>query len=145
MLLIPGLDGQNIDFKERAWISITQADEKITVRKSYLYLYLLLLAVTALSCGHKSGDFDSSSGTATLEWTAPTMNSDGSALTDLAGFRVYYGTSSGSYPHSIDVGKVTTYPVPDLPRSVRYFFVVTAYNQVGVESDPSNEGSKMID
>ena len=138
------MDGQNIDIKERALISISQADEKIMVKKRCSYLFLLLLAVTALSCGRTSGDFDGSFGTATLEWTAPVTNSDGSALTDLAGFRVYYGTSSGSYPQSIDVGKVTTYPVPDLPRSVRYFFVVTAYNQVGVESDPSNECSRMI-
>ncbi len=101
------------------------------------------MVVAALSCGHKSGD-ESSSGTATLDWTAPVKNSDGSVLTDLAGYRVYYGTSSGSYPQSIDVGNVTTCQVRDLPGGSTYYFVVTAYNLAGAESEPSNEGSKEI-
>jgi hypothetical protein len=111
------------------------------VKKSLLYLFLLFMAVTALSCGHSSGG---GGGTATLDWTAPTTNSDGSALTDLAGYKVYYGTASGSHPQSIDVGNVATYEVTNLPNGFTYYFVVTAYNQSGVESDPSNEGSKAI-
>ena len=101
------------------------------------------MAVAALSCCHSSGG-NRPSGTATLYWTAPTKNSDGSALTDLAGYKVYYGTASGSYSQSIDVGKVTTYEVTNLPNGFTYYFVVTAYNQAGVESGPSNERKKAI-
>jgi hypothetical protein len=127
-----------------ALISISQAEEEIMVKKICLYLLLLLLVFVALSCNRKSGELDTSSGSATLEWTAPTTNSDGSALTDLAGFKIYYGNSSGSYPQNIDVEKATTYQVTGLPRGVKYFFVVRAYNQSGVESDQSNEVRRMI-
>jgi fibronectin type 3 domain-containing protein len=83
-------------------------------------------------------------GTATLAWTAPETNTDGSLLTDLAGFKVHYGTTSGYHPQTIDVGAVTTYQVANLSAGATYYFVVTAYNQAGVESDPSSEVSKMI-
>ena len=33
------------------------------------------------------------SGSATLDWTPVTQNTDGTVLTDLAGYKVYYGTS----------------------------------------------------
>jgi fibronectin type 3 domain-containing protein len=112
------------------------------VKKSCLYFFLMLVSVAALSCGHSSDS--SPSGTATLDWRAPTTNIDGSALIDLAGYRVHYGTSSGSYSQSIDVGKVTTYEVTNLSGGFTYYFVVTAYNQAGVESEPSSEGSKAI-
>ena len=42
-------------------------------------------------------------GSATLSWVPPTQNSDGSPLTNLASYRVYYGTSSGTYPNSMTV------------------------------------------
>lgn len=114
------------------------------VKKSFLYLFLLLMVIAALSCCHNSGGGNSPSGTATLGWTATTTNSDGSALTNLAGYKVYYGTASGSYPRSIDVGNVTTYEVTNLPIGFTYYFVVKSYNQAGVESEPSNEASKAI-
>lgn len=80
-------------------------------------------------------------GTATLSWTAPTTNTDGTPLTNLAGFKVYYGTSPGSYGAPINVGNVTSYPVTGL-GSGTYYFAVTAYDASGSESGFSNEGSK---
>jgi hypothetical protein len=77
----------------------------------------------------------------TLNWTAPTTNVDGTPLTDLAGYKVYYGTSSGYYPNSIPLGKVTTYTFNNL-ASGTYYFVATAFNAAGVESVTSNEVSK---
>jgi hypothetical protein len=75
-------------------------------------------------------------GSVTLSWTAPTQNSDGSTLTDLAGYKIYYGTSAGSYPHkiSIDTSGTTTYVVDNLAPDT-YFFVATAVNSKGMESD----------
>lgn len=113
-------------------------------KKIILYLFVLFTAVAAVSCGHDSGSVNSLSGTATLEWTAPTENSDGSALTDLAGYKVHYGASSGSYSQTIEAGNVTTYQVTGLPEGFTYYFVVTAYNQARVEGEPSNEASKTI-
>jgi uncharacterized protein YjdB len=82
-------------------------------------------------------------GNATLAWSAPATNVDGSTLTDLAGYKIYYGTSPGSYTKVIDVGNVTTSVVNNLAPGT-YYFTVTAYNIYGVESSYSNEASKVI-
>ncbi len=84
-------------------------------------------------------------GTATLSWTPPTRRTDGSALTNLAGYRAYWGTSRGSYPNSaqIDNPGVTTYVVEDLTPGT-WYFVVTAIDSNGRESPESNSASKTI-
>jgi len=77
------------------------------------------------------------SGTATLSWSpSPGPN--------LAGYRVHFGTASGVYGWSIDVGNVSTYQVTGLARGFTYFFTLTAYNTGGHESGFSNEASKSI-
>src|SRR3990172_13172687 len=53
------------------------------------------------------------SGQAVLTWTPPTTNADGTPLTDLAGYKVYYGTASGNYSTVIDAANVTSYTVPN--------------------------------
>jgi len=79
-----------------------------------------------------------------LTWVAPTKNLDGTDLTDLAGYKVYYGTSSGNYTTPIDVGNVITYGVKTLSAGTTYYFTVTAYNTIGNESDYATEVSKTI-
>ena len=69
-----------------------------------------------------------------LSWDAPSTNEDGTPLTDLAGYKIYYGTASGNYTQNIDVGNVTTYPVTNLTDGLTYYFVVTAYNTPRNES-----------
>jgi hypothetical protein len=80
-------------------------------------------------------------GDAALTWDAPTTNVDGSPLTDLAGYKVYYGTTSGNYSTSIDVGNQTTYTVTGLGTGT-FYFAITAYDTSGYESGYSNVGSK---
>lgn len=89
-------------------------------------------------------------GEATLSWTAPTQNTDGSALTDLAGYTIYGGTVAGG-PYgdvsiSISNPSTTTFVVSNLTEGTTYFFVVTAFNSASPvqESDLSNEASKFI-
>jgi hypothetical protein len=76
---------------------------------------------------------------ALLIWVPPTENSDGSPLTDLAGYKVYWGTSQGPYPNSIalSLSGLASYRVENL-ASDTYYFVITAFNSVGVESGFSN-------
>jgi hypothetical protein len=76
-----------------------------------------------------------STGTATLDWTPPTENSDGSSLTNLAGYTVYYGTSADSLTHSVKVSNpgLTAYTVSNLPSGT-WYFAVTSYSSAGVES-----------
>jgi hypothetical protein len=78
---------------------------------------------------------------ATLAWNAPTTNTDGTSLTDLAGYKIYYGTSSGNYATSVNVGNVTTYTINNLSTGT-YYFAVTAYDSSAVESYYSNQVSK---
>lgn len=76
----------------------------------------------------------------TLSWTAPTQNEDGSVLTDLAGYKLYYGQSSGSYTNQIviDNASITTYMVDNLTPTT-YFFAAKSFNTSGVESRFSGE------
>ena len=62
---------------------------------------------------------------------------------DIAGYRLFYGTSSGNYAHQIDVGNTTGATVSNLADGT-YFFVVTAYNTATVQSLPSNEVSATV-
>ena len=80
---------------------------------------------------------------AKLTWTAPATNTDGTPLTDLAGYNVYYGASAGNYTTKINVGNVTTVTVSNLAAGT-YYFAVTAYSSAGQESGYSNVGSKTI-
>lgn len=84
-------------------------------------------------------------GSVTLNWTAPTLNEDGTQLTDLAGYRIYWGTNPGSYPNSvtIDNESVTTYVVENLAPGT-YEFVATAFNTSGVESTLSNSATATV-
>ena len=85
------------------------------------------------------------SGSANLSWNVPTHNTDGSALTDLAGYRIYYGTSSSSLNQTIQIANstVTTYLVQNLSPAT-WFFSIRAYDSGGVESAASNVGSKAV-
>ena len=84
-------------------------------------------------------------GSATLTWLPPTTNTDGSALTDLAGYKVYWGTSQGTYPNSTTLNNpgLSSYVVSNLAPGT-YFFVATAYNTAGVESTFSGVATKTI-
>ena len=74
-----------------------------------------------------------------LATTGATLVWDQNSETDVAGYRLYYGTSSGSYTQVIDVGNVTTATVSNLQQASTYFFVVTAYSTSNVESAASSE------
>jgi Putative Ig domain len=84
-------------------------------------------------------------GSAVLALTPPTQNSDGSALTDLAGMRVYYGTSASSLTQVLDLpgAAATTYTLGNL-ASGTWYFAATAYTSGGQESSPSATASKSI-
>ena len=84
-------------------------------------------------------------GSATLSWVAPTLNEDGSELTDLVGFRIYWGTTPGNYTNSVAVdGAGTTSTVISGLVPGTYEFVATAVNSSGVESAFSGTATKTI-
>jgi hypothetical protein len=76
-------------------------------------------------------------GTATLVWD-PVSDSD------LAGYRLYWGTSPGNYPNNVDVGNVTTHTLTNLTDCTIYYFAVKAYDTTGnLSAAFSNELSGM--
>lgn len=84
-------------------------------------------------------------GTAALSWSAPTQNTDGTALTDLAGFKVYHGTSATALNDVVELQGAawSSYTYPQLAPGTHYF-AVSAYTSAGAESTLSAVGSKLI-
>ena len=74
-------------------------------------------------------------GVATLDWQPPTQNSDGTILTNLAGYTVYYGTDRNNLSQSVKVSNpgLASYTVTGL-TSGTWYFAVTSYSADGVES-----------
>ncbi len=93
---------------------------------------------------------------ACLSWVAPSENVDGSELTDLAGFNLYWGTASGDYSDSLlaiepdlTSGQFAISPgpldlAPLLTGPVDLYFAMTAYDSEGNESAYSNEVLKSV-
>jgi hypothetical protein len=116
----------------------------------YLFFYLffsILLASCGSSVDVSGGDVICTTGgpssSAVLSWDPPTTNADGSELTDLARYNVYYGPDINNYT-MIPIGNVTTYTVNNL-SSGTYYFVVTALDDSDNESEASNVACKIID
>lgn len=86
---------------------------------------ILIALLGSLSLAHAASSV-------TLAW-------DPNPESDIAGYRVHYGTMSGNYTQMLDVGNNTTATVSNLSSASTYFFVVTAYNTSGLESLPSSE------
>lgn len=81
-----------------------------------------------------------STGSVTLTWAA-------NVEPDLAGYKIYVGTNSGTYsfPGSPFVtGKVTSYTISNLPKGQTYYFAISAYDSAGNESVLSAEVSKSL-
>ena len=76
----------------------------------------------------------------TFSWEPPTQNSDGSPITNLAGYKIHYGTSSSDYTQTVAVDNagLTRFVVDNLPSGT-YYFAITAYNAQGLESPLSGE------
>lgn len=86
-----------------------------------------------------------SMGSATLTWTPPSLNTDGSPLNDLSSYKIYYGTSPNTLNTIVPVPNpgLSTFVIDNLPSNT-YFFTITAVNSQGVESSVSNTATKTI-
>jgi hypothetical protein len=86
-----------------------------------------------------------STGSATVSWDAPTQNTDGSTLNDLAGYRIVYGTNQSSMNQTVQISNpgTTTYVIDGL-TSATWYFAVKAYTTTGAESTNSGIASKTI-
>jgi hypothetical protein len=117
------------------------------------FILSLAISTTLLGCAtdHKikteglSQTVGTGIGATTLTWSPPKTRNDGAKLDDLAGYKLYYGTSKGHYPNVIEIRNpsATSYTVKGLSPNT-YYFVLKAYNTSGKESGPSNEVSKTL-
>ena len=120
------------------------------LKTTKLCLALLVALFTLVGC-HSSDQSStaqsvpSGNGTATLSWEAPTTTTTGSALTDLAGYRIYYGISASDLSQSIQLNTVgvQTYVIDNLGHGT-WYFAIKAVTTVGVESALSDIVSKTI-
>jgi hypothetical protein len=90
-----------------------------------LWTVILLLSIAAAQAGQVTLAWNASSGT-------------------VAGYRVYYGTSSGNYTANVNAGKTTTTTVSNLTDGRTYYLAVKAYDSAGNHSGFSNEVSKTV-
>lgn len=84
-------------------------------------------------------------GFAELTWTAPTLNEDGSPLTNLAGYKVHYGQSADALASTVDLPSPSTTAVRiEGLAAGTWYFSLTAYTNTGLESTPTRAVSKTI-
>jgi hypothetical protein len=95
-------------------------------------------STSSSSSSSSGGTSGSATENVTLSWSAPTENTNGSALTNLSGYIIYYGTSASAMTQTIDINTVgmLTYVVGDLSAG-NWYFQIVAVNAAGVESSPS--------
>jgi len=79
-------------------------------------------------------------GTMSLQWTAPVTRTDGTplSLSEIAGYRVHYGTAPGSYPHHVDItdGSLQSATLTGMPVGT-YYVAMSTYDSNGLESSYS--------
>ncbi len=73
-----------------------------------------------------------------------TSSWDANSESDLAGYIVYYGTQSGNYTQSVDVGNTTSKTITIQDTNKTYFFAIKAYDNAGNKSGFSQEVSLFV-
>jgi len=87
----------------------------------------------------------SSTASAVIDWIPPTKNTNGSPLTDLAGVRIYYGTSAANLSHMVQISSSTqtSYTLGNLTAGTWYFGGVS-YTTTGAQSAMSHVVSMSV-
>ena len=121
--------------------------------QSVIKFSLIIATLTSLliGCGGGGGGSDAGvsdgvssgkgPGSALVSWMPPTENTDGTTLgADLAGYRIYYGTSSSDYSDTLEIDNpgLSSVVVEGL-EDATWCFVMTAINTSGIESSYSEE------
>ena len=97
-------------------------------RRPIIFFLLLFLTIPALLFTVVNAD----AAGVTLGWNACTAS-------NVAGYKVYYGTASGNYAYYVDVGNTTSYALSGLSTGATYYIAATAYDSSGNQSTDSNE------
>lgn len=116
------------------WVQIAASASGYT---SWLSAYTLTVSAASIT--------PPPTGSATISWTPPTQNTDGSTLTNLAGYNIYYGTSQSNLNSVVKLTNpgLATYVLSNLPAAT-YYFAMTSVNSNGEESARSGELSYTV-
>jgi hypothetical protein len=149
-------DGQSLAFgiaNKPDWASFDIATGKLTGTPAAADVATYANVVISVSDGAASATLPAFSivvkapviGSAELNWTAPTQNEDGTPLTNLAGYKIRYGSSYGALNQVVDVPNpaVTSATIEGLAAGT-WYFTVASYTNTGVESAPTGAVSKTI-
>jgi hypothetical protein len=92
-----------------------------------------------------TGSTTTTTGSALLQWHPPTLNTNGSTLTNLAGYTIKYGTNASSLSSTVKVANpgLTSYQIDGLAAGT-YYFAIAAYNSSGSTSSLSGLVSKTV-
>jgi hypothetical protein len=95
------------------------------------YFVLFILPILVLFWGYQGAAYG---GSLLVSWNA---------VQDarVAGYKIKYGTTSGSYTQSLSVGNVTSSKLPGLTEGTTYYIVVVATDSAQVEGTASTDGS----
>ena len=117
--------------------SLARGAHTLRLRSREAYSYLDKILITSdLDLDPTNNVYTPSTNIAiSLSWSPPTSNTDNTPLTDLGGYKVYYGEHPTNYSTSVDIGNQTTYSAADLVEGKVYYFSVTAYNTSLIESE----------
>ena len=106
-----------------------------------------ILVSAASSPIEPSSPEQGATGSVTLSWTPPTRNTDGSVLTNLQGYHIYYGTTPEELRSTLTISNpgVTRYVMSNLLQArATWYFAMTAYDRNGRESDRTEVASIMV-
>ena len=100
---------------------------------------------STMTSGTSPSSASSPAGAVTLMWVAPTDNTNGTPLTDLAGYRIRYGTNKDNLTQVIELASTSTteFELSGLAPGT-YYFAISAYTTQGTESAESDVGYKTI-
>ena len=149
-------DGQRLTYSitnPPGWASFNTATGRLTGTPSSAQTGTFTGIVITVSDGTASASLPAFSitvtapttGTATLRWTPPTQNEDGTPIVNLSGYRIYYGTSPTNLNQVLTIsGASITSAVIENLYPATWYFALKAYNASNVESSFSNVASKTI-
>ena len=127
---LPVFSVQKVAGNHQSQIVRSRIQSPIHLNGSGRFKFLLFLFVLyAISCLHPANAYAAQ---VTLTWSP---NSE----SDIAGYKIYYGTGSRDYSNSTDVGNRTIHTISALDEGTTYYFAATAYDSLKNESDYSAE------
>lgn len=114
-------------------------DNNVSPETTYIYAVIAYDAANNIaSSSNLSITNTLTKASATLSWMPPSLNVDNTSLTNLNGYKIYYGLSEDDLSNSIDIKiGVATHVIEDLTAGITYYFTITAINSDKIESAKS--------